>query len=190
MQGIERITNFVSDAGGQESQGLDFFTFDGVNGLLARFGGVVKNESDPGAARGCAIKGGGVKAKKTGAWVLDLEFMPDHALPSVAIHAGNFVPVQLRDEIGDGLALDIRLKPEHPGHGLVEVEDTALLVHDEHAVFDGVEKRFEEATFPDQALNHGLEALGIEAVDTAQDFVQKAGFGRHGYSHFRFLKYK
>ena len=47
VQGVERIADFVRHAGGQQGQRLDAFALDGFEGLLPRFGRVVKIRPTP-----------------------------------------------------------------------------------------------------------------------------------------------
>ena len=78
----------------------------------------------------------------------------------------------------DVLAFDIRLQADEPGDRLVEIDDAALLIHHQHAVFDGVEQRFEKTAFARQPLDDGLQAFRVQPPDAAKHFVEKTGFGR------------
>jgi len=53
-----------------------------------------------------------------------------------------------------------------------------MLVHDQHAVLDGVEERFQETPLARQPLDDGLQTFGVEPSNAAQDFVEETGFGR------------
>ena len=56
VQRVERIPDFVRDAGGQQSQCLNALAFNGLKGLLPRFGGIVQNQGDSGTASRLAIE--------------------------------------------------------------------------------------------------------------------------------------
>src|SRR5580765_2313273 len=99
---------------------------------------------------------------------MHLEFVSYHPLAAGGIKAGDFGPIQLGNEISDGLPLHVRLKGEEPSNGLVAIEDPSILIHHEHTIFDSVEKRFEKGSLAGQALNDSLQALGIEAVDATE----------------------
>ena len=158
VQGVERIADFMGDAGGQQRQRLDPLALDGLEGLLPRLGGVVQNQGHAGAAGGFAIERRGVEPEEARARIMDLELMPHDALAARVVEPANLLPVQFGDEIGDGLAFDVGLQAEQARDGLVEVEDAARLIHHQHAVLDGVEERFEEAALARQALHDGLQA--------------------------------
>ena len=88
---------------------------DGFEGLLPRLGGVVQNERHAGAAGGLAIQRRGVKPQEARAGIVDLELVPHDALAARAVEPGDLLPIQLGDEIGDGLAFDVRAAS--PGAG-------------------------------------------------------------------------
>ena len=64
-----------------------------------------------------------------------------------------------------------------PRDGLIEIDDAALLVHDQHAVLDGIEQRFEKTAFARQPLDDRLQAFRVQPPDAAKHFVEKTGFG-------------
>ena len=72
----------------------------------------------------------------------------------------------------------MRLQAEQPGHGLVEIKNAPGFIHHQHAVFDGVEQRFEKAALARQPLHDGLQAFRVEPPDAAENLVEKTGFGR------------
>ena len=179
MEGVEGIADFMGDAGGEEGQGLNALALDGFDGLLAGFGGVVEDEGDAGAAGGFAIERRGIEPEEARAGIVDLELVPDEARAAGLVEAANLLPVEFGDEVGDGLAFDIGLQAEKAGDGLVEIEDAARLIDDEHAVFDGVEEGFEEAAFAREALHDGLQAGLVQPPDAGEDLVEETGFGSH-----------
>ena len=107
VEGVEGIADFMGDAGGQQRQRLNALALDGLNGLLAGLGGVVEDERDAGAAGGFAIERRRVEPQEARAGIMDLEFVPHDALAAGVVELANLLPLQLRDEIGDGLALDV-----------------------------------------------------------------------------------
>ena len=50
VQRVERIADFVRDAGGEQRERLHAFALDGFKGLLPRLGRVMQNERDAGTA--------------------------------------------------------------------------------------------------------------------------------------------
>ena len=96
----------------------------------------------------------------------------------------NVFPIHLRQKIGDRLAFDIRLQTDEPGDGLVEIDDAALLVHHQHAVFNRVKQGFEKAALPREPLDDGLQTLRIQPTDATKHFVEKTGFGRRHLTNY------
>ena len=180
MEGVKRIAQLVGDTRGEEREGLHPLALDGLEGLLPGLGGVVEDERDAGGAGGLAIQRRGVKAEEARARPFDFEFVPDDLRPAGLVPAREFLPVESGQEARDGLAfVGIGLEAEQGGDGVVEVDDAALLVDDQDAVFDDVEEGLKEAPLASEALDDGLQALGIEPSDAAEDFVEEARFGRH-----------
>ena len=179
VQGVERIADFMGDAGRQQGQRLDALALDGLDGLLAGFGGVVQDQRDAGAAGGFAIERRGVEPQEARAGIMDLELVPHDALAARVVEPANLLPFQLGDEIGDRLALDVGLQAEQARDRLVEVKDAPGFIHDQHAVFDGVEERFEEAPLAGQALHDRLQPGLVEPPDARQHLVEETGFASH-----------
>src|SRR5208337_3566358 len=111
---------------------------------------------------------------------MDLEFVAHHTLALGGLQSGEFFPVELRQEISDWLAFDMGLQADETRHRLVEVKDASGFIHDQHAVFDDVKDRFQQAAFAGQALHHGLQAFGVEPLKPAQNLIQKARFAGQG----------
>jgi hypothetical protein len=57
VQRVERIADFMRDAGGEQRQRLDAFAFDGLEGFLPRLGRVVQNQRHAGTARASPSSG-------------------------------------------------------------------------------------------------------------------------------------
>jgi hypothetical protein len=64
VQRVERIADFVRDAGREQRQRLDAFAFDGFKRFLPRLGRVVQNQRHAGTARGLAVQRRGVEPEK------------------------------------------------------------------------------------------------------------------------------
>src|SRR5436190_13959662 len=93
---------------------------------------------------------------------MNFEFMAHNPLPSFSIESGDFLPFQLRNKVGDWLTFDISLQAEQTRHRLIEVNDAAILVHDQNAVFDGIEKSFKKAPLTGQTLDHVLQTFSVQ----------------------------
>ena len=52
VQRVERIADFMRDAGREQRQGLDALAFDGLEGFLPRLGRIVQNQRHAGTAGG------------------------------------------------------------------------------------------------------------------------------------------
>src|ERR1043166_8285599 len=110
---------------------------------------------------------------------MHFELVTDHAGSAIRINFGDFFPIQLRNEIGDGLSFNIRFQSEVTSNGLVEVENTTRLIDDEDAVFNRVEKPLEKTPLTGQPLNDGLQSFSIKPANAAQNFIEKTGIGSH-----------
>ena len=108
--------------------------------------------------------------------------MPRDARAAGLVEARQLFPIQIRQPAVDVLALGAGFRQaEQPVGCLVEVEDAPGFIRDQHAVLDGVEERFEKRPLTRQPLDDGLQALGIEPSDAAENLVEEAGFGSgHG----------
>ena len=179
VKGVEGVADFMGDAGGEQGQRLNPLALNGLDGLLARFGGVVQDKGDAGAAGGFAIQRGSVEPQEARAGIVDLELVAHDALAACGVEPANLLPFELGDEIRDGLALDVGLQAKEAGDGLVVVENAAGLIHDQHAVFDGVEERLEEAPFARQALHDGLQPGLVQPPDAGQHLVEETGLACH-----------
>ena len=178
VQGVQRIAEFMRNAGGEQRQRLDTFALDGIEGLLPRFGGIMQNQRNTRAARRLAIQRRGVEPEKSRARILHLEFVADDMLAALAVELGNFSPVEIGQNVRDRFAFRARLQPDEPRDGFVEVEDAPAFIHDEHAVLDGVEERFKKGAFAREPLDDGLQTLVVEPPDAVENFVEEGGFWR------------
>ena len=171
MEGVEGVADFVGDAGGQQGQGLNALALDGFDGLLPGFGGVMEDEGDAGAAGSFAVERRGVKPQEARAGIVDLELVPQNAPAAGMVEPANLVPLELRDEVRDGPALDVGLQAEETRDGLVEVEDAPGLIDHQHAVLDGVEEGFEEAALARQTLDNRLQPGLVQTTNAGQHLV-------------------
>jgi hypothetical protein len=179
MESVERVADLVGDAGCEQGQGLDSFAFDGFEGLLAGFSGVVKNQCNTRAAGGLAVQWSGVKAQKTGPRIMDFEFVPHNPLATCLVKASDFFPLELWNKIRDRLTLDVWLEAEKTGSGLVGIKNPASFIDDQYAVLNDVEERLKKRAFASQPLNDSLQAFRVEPVDTSEDLVEETGFYGH-----------
>ena len=179
VQGVEGVADLMGDAGRQQRQRLNPLALDGFDGLLAGFGVVVEDEGDAGAAGGFAIQRGGVEPEEARAGILDLKLVPHDALAARMVEPANLLPVELGDEIRDRLAFDVGLQAEEARYRLVEVEDAPGLIHDQDAVLDGVEERFEESPFARQALHDRLQTGLVQPPDARQHLFEETCFASH-----------
>ena len=174
VQGVEGIADFVGHAGGQQGQGMNALALDGFKGLLARLGRVVQDQCHPGTAPRFDIQRRGVKAQKARARISDLKLVPDDARPAFDRARQDAVPIQFRQEVGDGPAFHLVRRPiEQMRDGVVEIDDPALFIEHQHTVLDGIEQRFQEIALARQPLHDGLQPFGIQPPDAAQHLVQK-----------------
>jgi hypothetical protein len=95
------------------------------------------------------------------------------------VDPGNTFPIEVWKKVCQRLALHIGLQAHQPRDGLIEVKYPPMLIHDQDAIFDGIEQGFEETPFAREAAHDSLETLRIEPPDAAQDFIKETGFGRH-----------
>ena len=139
----------------------------------------MEDEGDARAAAGFAVDGRGVEPQKPRARVMDLELVAHDALSAGVIEPDNLLPLDVRDEVGDRLALDIGLEAKKPRDGLVEVENMPGFIDDQHAVLDGVEEGFEKTALSRQALDDRLQSFGVDAPDAPENLVEETGFAGH-----------
>ena len=182
VQRVERIADLVRHARREQRQRLHAFALDGLEGFLPRLGGVVQNQRHAGTAGGLAVQRRGVEPEKARARIMHLKFMPQDVRAAGVVRPGNFLPVHLRQNVGDLQSLGVRLQADEPGDGLVEINHAPLLVRHQHAVLDGVEQRFEKSAFAREPLDDGLQSFRVQPPDAAKHFVKKTGFG---CSHWR-----
>ena len=90
VQRIERVADFVRDAGGEQRERLHAFAFNGLECFLPRFGRVVQDERHPGTAGGLAIEGRGVEPQKTRTGIIHFKFVPGDACAARSVGARNF----------------------------------------------------------------------------------------------------
>ena len=76
VQRVERIADFVRDAGGEQRERLHALAFDGLKGFLPRLGRVVQNQRHAGTAGGLAVERRGVEPEKTRARIMHFKFVP------------------------------------------------------------------------------------------------------------------
>ena len=114
VQRVERIADFVGDAGGEQRERLDALAFDGFKGFLPRLGRVVQNQRDAGTAGGLAVERRGVEPEKTRTRIMHFKFMAHDALAARVVGFGNFLPIQFRQNVRDVLSFDIRLQADEP----------------------------------------------------------------------------
>ena len=68
------------------------------------------------------------------------------------------------------------LQTDEPRDGLVEINHASVFVHDQHAVFNRVEQRFEKTAFAREPLDDRLQTFRVQPPDAAKHFVEKTGF--------------
>ncbi len=179
VQRVERVADLVRDAGRQKGQGMKPFAFDGLEGLLPRFGGVVQNQGHARTAPGLPVQGRGVKAQEAGTRIRNLKLIMRGPLDARRAGRAHALPIQFGQEIGDGTPFDLFGRPiEQADHRLVKIDNPPGLIGHHHAVLDGIEESLQELALPRQALDDRLHTLGIQASDPAQDTIKKAGFNR------------
>ncbi len=178
VQRVERIADFVRDTGGKQRERLHPLAFNGFKGLLPRLGGVVQNERHPGTAGGFAVQRRGIEPQKTRTRIMHLKFMAGDALAPRDVGLGNFFPIHFGQPGGDVLSFHTGLQTNQARYGLVEINDAALLIHHQHAVFNRVEQCFEEAALASKPLDDRLQTFRVQPPDTAKHFVEKTGFRR------------
>ena len=154
VQRIQRITNFMGDARRQQCQGLDPLALNRFKSFLSRFRSVMQDERETRAAGPFAIQRRRIQAQKTGTRISNLKFVSDYFLTAGGVHLRKLLPIQSRQRAGNRLAFADRTEQFH--HRLVEINDPAGLIHDEHAIFNGIEKSFQETALPSEALHHRL----------------------------------
>ena len=76
------------------------------------------------------------------------------------------------------LSLDAGLQTDEARDGLVEINDAALFIHHQHAVFNRVEQGFEKTAFLGEPLDDSLQTFRVQPSDAAKHFVEKTGFRR------------
>ena len=81
MQRVERVADFVRDAGRQKRQRMEPLALDGLKGLLPRFRRVVQDQGHARTALGFPLHGGGIHPQEPGARIGDFDFVPGRLLP-------------------------------------------------------------------------------------------------------------
>ena len=109
---------------------------------------------------------------------MHFKFVAGDAFTTGVIRPRNLFPIRLGQQSCDVLSFHAGLQTDQSGDGLVEINDVTLFVHDQHAVFNRVEERFEEAALPRQPLDDSLQTFRVQPPDAAKHFVEKTGFGR------------
>ena len=182
MEGVERIADLVGDTGGQKGQGLQSFTLDRLEGLLAGLGRVVQDEGDAGAALRSRVDRSRQDPQEARPRKADFEFVPGGVRAAAAIERGDLLPIEFGEKPRDGLSFGaLGDQTEQAGDRLIAVGHTPLGIDDQHAVLDGVEERLEEVALSRQSLDHLLQVRRVEASEASEDLVEKTGFGRrHG----------
>ena len=99
VQRVERIADFMRDAGRQQRQRLDALAFDGLKGFLPRLGRVVQNQRHAGTAGRLAIERRGVEPEKARARIMHFKFVPRDARAARVVGAGNVLPIQFRQNV-------------------------------------------------------------------------------------------
>ena len=178
VQRVERIADFVRDAGGEQRERLHALAFNGFKGLLPRLGGIVQNERHPGTAGSLAVQRRGIEPQKSRAGIMHLKFVAGDALAPRDVGFGNLFPIHFGQPGGDVLSFDAGLQTNQARHGLVEINDAALLIHHQHAVFNRVEQRFEKTALAREPLDDCLQTFRVQPPDAAKHFVKKTGFRR------------
>ena len=176
VQRVERIADLMRNARGEQGERLHALAFDGFKRFLPRFGRVMQNQRHAGTALCLAIERRGVEAEKAFARIKNFKLMPRDVRAAGAIRAGNLLPVHLRQKLGDVQIFLARPQADELRDGLVEINHASIFIYDQHAIFDGVEERFEKTPFAREALDNSLQPFRIQPTDSAKDFVKKTGF--------------
>ena len=106
---------------------------------------------------------------------------------AIAVELGNARPIHFRQHLGNMLVLGFRRQAENPRYGLIEIDYASGFIRHEHAVFDGIEQRFEKAPLPRQPLHDGLEPFGVQSPNATEHFIKKTGFGS-GHQWFQLYR--
>ena len=107
---------------------------------------------------------------------MHFKFVAHDVRAAGVVHAGNLLPVHLRQNVRDALVLGVRQQADELRDGLVEINHAPLLVRHQHAVLNRIEQGFEKTAFAREPLDDGLQPFGIQPPDAAQHFVEKTGF--------------
>jgi hypothetical protein len=142
VQGVERISDLMGDAGGKQGQRLDALGFDGRKGLFPRFGRIMDDQRQPGTARRLSIQGRDVQAQEARARKCDLQFVASDSLAAGGIGGGKLLPIQFRQVASERLAFNaLRFQPKESSHRLIEIKDSSAFIDHQHAILDCVKKR-------------------------------------------------
>ena len=177
VQRVERIADFVRDAGREQRQRLDALAFDGLKCFLTRLGRVVQNQRHAGTARGFAVQRRGIEPEKARTRIMHFKFVAHDALAARVVGFGNHLPVQFRQNVRDVQILGVRRQADEPRDGLVEINNAPGFVHHQHAILNGIEQCFEKAALAREPLDDRLQAFRVQPPDAAKHLVEKTGFG-------------
>src|ERR1043166_2420426 len=175
VERVQRVADFMRHTGSKQRECLEPFALDRFKGLLSSLGRIVNDERHTSRASAFTVERCGIKPKEAGPWKIDFKFMSDPARNSRRIETGDLVPIEIGDYLSDWLALDARLDTEQTSNGLIKIEDPPVFVGYEHAIFNCIEERFQERSFPSEALNHCLEPFSVNPTEPAQDFIEEIG---------------
>jgi hypothetical protein len=174
VQRVERVADFMGDAGGEQGQRVEALRFEGLLGFLAG-GGEVADQHDPadgGGARFLGLDGGEVEVEVAVFRVEDLEVARDRFA-----RLGERGPVESGDAAGErGARGLIGIDSEEAAGGAVDEGDLAVFIEHDDAFVERLEDLLEETLLADQAVEQ-LSRLGrVDPVDAGEEFVEEAGF--------------
>ncbi len=175
VERVQRVAEFVGDAGGEQGEGGQFLRLDGGGGLLAALGHVAQDQGHAGDQVTFLVdQRHDVETEEPVLGIKHLDLVADHLAPFAAVGRPDPIPVQVAQVLGDRFATaGLGIEPEQPPGGGVGITDPSVGVDDQDTFLQGVEQGFEKPFLPREFQHHALQALRVDAVEAIDDLVEK-----------------
>ena len=188
VQPVERIAQFMGDAGSQQGQGLDLLGLESLLGGLHRFSDVVQNHRHqrrrPIAFDGIArqvVQRHNVKTQVPMLWIKNLQFAANRRWPASRPRLKEMIPIHIAQKPVDPDPDDIFAQAEQPPRSIIGIGDAQMAVDHHHPLVDGIEDGLEKNLLPGQPLDVALQANAIHPLQLGRQPLMNIAAG-HGLS--------
>ena len=177
VEGIERIPDFVRYPGSQQLDGVQSLRFNEIGFRPALAGDVPQHHQHTGLVFGLTGKRHNVEAQKPVLRIGHLNLVTYEPGPFPRIKMENAIPVDVPQVAGNRASANGFQRKTHKllGGG-IRIGELPVGVNDNDAFLNGLEDRLQQSAFLGEPQKMRVETLGIQLVQSFDQFVKKARF--------------